>query len=520
MCKLLNTISSKRVVLLFLIILLAFLPYSLVLSLEQETGTDHFLTLNTNSPSLSYSSFLGGNNIDGASSIALASDGSYYLTGGTSSSDFPTLNAFNSTYGGNNDAFLAKFSASDSLLWSTYLGGNDSDGGNSLAVALDGSCYIIGSTLSTNFPTFNAFNSTKSGSDYEIFIAKFSSNGTLLWSTYFGGNYWNIGRSIAVSSDGSCYITGWTYSTNFPTLNAYNSTYGGLGDAFVAKFSSTGTLLWSTFLGGNHMDAGMDIAVFNDGICYVTGFTLSNNFPILNAYDDTHNGYDVFITKFSASGALLWSTFLGGSSMEEGFGITIATDGSCFAIGRTVSQNFPITINAYDNSYNGGEYDAFVTRFSASGALLWSTYLGGTLYDTANDIAVADDGSCFITGYTKSNDFPIMKAYDKTINGNLTDAFVVKFSNSGSLIWSTFLGGNSDDYGGCIALTNDGSCYVTGASSSSDFPTNNAYDSTLNGGSDAFITKFSEGKISPYYSFLSIIIVIPILVVVLRKRKK
>ena len=218
------------------------------------------------------------------------------------------------------------------LNFSTYFGGTGlGEHGYGIAVTEDGSYYVTGSTESSDFPTENAYNSTNSGKR-DAFIAKFSPSNSLLWSTYFGGSDRDFGFDISVTDDGSCYILGLTDSSDFPTKNAFNSTYGGNSDAFIAKFTTNGSLLWSTYLGGNWNEGPYGIAVANDGSCYVTGYTNSTDFPTKNAYDSTHNGgyIDVFVSKFAANGSLLWSSFLGGTSVDWGYSIAVAGDNSCY----------------------------------------------------------------------------------------------------------------------------------------------------------------------------------------------
>ncbi|MGC9781654.1 MAG: SBBP repeat-containing protein [Candidatus Heimdallarchaeota archaeon] len=392
-----------------------------------------------------------------------------------------------------------------------------------ISVAGDGSCYVIGTTLSSDFPTQNAYNSTYSGNE-DAFLAKFSSSGQLLWSSYLGGSEEDYGYSIAVASDGSCYVTGETKSSDFPTQNAYDSTFnGGYFDGFVSKFSTNGTLLWSSYLGGNANDVGSSIAVTSDGSCYVTGRTGSSDFPALDAYDPTPNGdWDVFVTKFSSSGSLLWSTFLGGALWDEALGITVAGDDSCYITGFAGSSDFPL-LNAFNNTY-GGYGDAFIAKFSSEGFLLWSTYLGGSEGDRGYDIAVTSDGSCYVTGETSSSNFPTENAYDSTYNG-VYDAFVTRYSSEGFLLWSTYLGGSRSDPGHSLAVTEDGSCYVTGTTHSNDFPTQNAYDETLGDTSDAFVTKFVDTPIpstqpSIVTGFLAFIAVMLLVVLILYKKRK
>lgn len=478
-------------------------------------------------PKLNYSTFLGGDDRgDQGRGIAVTDEGSYYVTGQTKSNDFPILNAYDSTHNGSSDAFISKFDENNLLQWSSYFGGNDSEGSLDVAVTNESSCYIIGFTRSSDFPTLKAFNNTYSGSD-DAFLAKFAPNGSLLWSTFFGGSNMDFGHSIAVTTDGSCYITGETWSSNFPTKNAYTDVFGGGNtDAFVAKFAPNGSLLWSTFLGGNGNEVGYGLAVTDDGSCFATGITSSNDFPTLNGYDTSPNGdWDVFVTKFSSDGNLLWSSLLGGTGWDEGWGIAVGNDGSYYVTGYTESLNFP-TQNAYSSTYDNWG-DAFLTKFAENGSLLWSTFLGGNGVDRAYDVAVISNGSCYITGYTGSDNFPVLHAFDdsKAIG---FDTFAAKFTSTGSLCWSSYLGGNETDKGYSIAATAEGSCYIVGRTWSAGFPTLDAYDSTASNYGDCFITKFIDTHLPStptipnraYYGFLAFIIVIPIIVIIIYKKRK
>ena len=507
---------------------------------QQKVPSKYYLpvicseTLTATYPQLNYSTFLGGEEGgENGRSIAVTDNGSFYVTGQTSSSDFPTKNAYNSNYSGEDDTIITKFSPNNSLLWSTYFGGSKTDISRDIAVADDGDCYVAGQTESSDFPTKNAYDSTFNGGYYDAFVAKFAANGSLLWSSYLGGEGdWDFGYSIAVASDDSCYVTGRTISTDFPTLNAYDSTHnGGNFDVFLAKFAANGTLLWSTFLGGNGNEGGQGLAVTSDGSCYVTGLTRSTDFPTQNAYDSTYNGgfSDVFVTKFSSEGNLLWSTLLGGIDWDDGLGIAAASDGSCYVTGFAGSPDFP-TQFAYNDTFGGGG-DAFLAKFTANGSLLWSTFLGGNSTDRAYDVAVTSDGSCYVTGYTGSENFPNQHAYDDS-KASGYDTFVTKFSSNGSLFWSTYFGGNKTDKARSIAATNDGSCYLVGDTHSTDFPTLNAYDSILGATSDIFIVKFVDTPLPStpstqnstqykiLYGFLAVMATMLFVVLILYKKRK
>jgi hypothetical protein len=280
----------------------------------EEYDAGHGLIID---PELVYSSYLGGGVSDWGSALAGDGAGGVWVTGGTYSADFPVLNAYQSSYGGGDcDVFVSHFSSSGTLLSSTYLGGWYNDEGTALAGDGSGGVWVTGETWSGDFPTLNAYQSEYGGDLYDAFVSHFSSSGALLSSTYLGGEGWDEGTALAGDGSGGVWVTGYTYSYDFPTLNAYQNNSGGSSDAFVSHFSSSGTLLSSTCLGGKDRDEGRALAGDGAGGVWVTGWTYSTDFPTLNAYQNNRGGYpynnDAFVSHFSSSGTLLSSTYLGG----------------------------------------------------------------------------------------------------------------------------------------------------------------------------------------------------------------
>jgi hypothetical protein len=323
--------------------------------------------LSADGSNLLYSTFVGGREYDEASSIALDSSGNAFVTGLTRSLDFPTMNAYDNTHGDGRDCFVFKLSADGSnLLYSTFVGGSSYDEARSVAVDSSGNAFVTGYTFSFDFPTVNAYDSTRGG-DEDCFVFKLSASGsTLLYSTFIGGRSYDYANSIAVDSPGNAFVTGRTGSSDFPTVNAYDSTHGGDEDCFVFKLSASGsTLLYSTFIGGRSYDYAFSIAVDWFGNAFVAGGTESHDFPTVNAYDSTYgdNG-DCFVFKLSASGStLLYSTFVGGSWFDYGNSIVVDSFGNAFVAGGTESHDFP-TVNAY-NSTHGDGWDCFVFELSS-----------------------------------------------------------------------------------------------------------------------------------------------------------
>ncbi len=414
-------------------------------------------------PSLVYSTYLGGSGTDSANGIAVDSVGSTYIVGTTNSTNFPTVNSKQSATGGGYDVFVTKLdSTGTTILYSTYIGGAGDDTGYRISVDLSGNAYIAGDTISSNFPVQNAYQSVKkAGSD--AFVAKLNPAGnTLLYSTFFGTDSPDSARGIAVDGSGNAYITGYAGS-GLPMVNAQQATYGGgSSDAFVAKFSPTGSLLYSTYLGGS--DAGQGSAIALDGLnLCVAGTTSSSNFPTVNPRQGALNGpTDTFVAKLNASGSsLIFSTYLGGSTITNGqegiAGIGTDASGNVYVTGTTFSSDFP-TQNAFQPAMHG-LWSAFVTAYSASGsAYIYSSFLGGCCGSYGYDIAVQPSGAVTVVGQTDSSDFPLVAAIQPTLGAlSWGNAFVTRAGPDGSLLFSTFLGGGApslvpviQDYGQVI----------------------------------------------------------------------
>ena len=388
------------------------------------------------------------------------------------------------------------------LVYSTYLGGSYYDQVDGIAVDAAGNTYIGGATGSTNFPTANPIQSFAGGDD-DAFVAKINASGTaLLYSTYLGGGSVDAVNGIAVDSSGNAYVAGATNSTDFPTVNAIQSTAGGGYDVFVSKINSSGTaLIYSTYLGGGSDDSAYGIAVDSSGNAYVAGNTSSTNFPTVNAIQGTAGGSsDAFVAKINTSGtALLYSTYLGGANYDIANGIAVDSFGNAYVAGYTNSTNFP-TANAIQSTTGGG-YDAFVAKINTSGTtLLYSTYLGGGSSDSANAIAVDSSGNAYVAGNTSSTNFPTVNAIQSTTGGS-SDAFVAKINASGTaLLYSTYLGGANYEAAYGIAVDSSGNAYVAGVTGSTNFPTVNAIQSTAGGSYDAFIAKINASGFALLYS--------------------
>jgi hypothetical protein len=464
-------------------------------------------------PTLAYSTYLGGSDLEDGNDIAVDSAGNAYICGITNSTNFPTANAIQGTFNPpinpnlvSRDGFVTKLNpAGTAFVYSTYLGGNADDRCNKIAVDASGNAYVAGETGSTNFPTANAFQATYGGGFSDAYVTKINPAGSaLVYSTYIGGTIFDAAQAITIDSTNNVYITGRSTSADYPVVNPIQGTYsGGPGaDAIVTKLNAAGTaLVYSTYLGGsggNGFTAGFSIKVDSTGAAYLTGQTRATNFPTVNPIQSTFGGGfpdgDAFVTKLNAAGsALVYSTYLGGSDNDIGFEIALDSIGSAYITGVANSANFP-TANAFQGTLKGSS-DAFVTKLNAAGtAFVYSTYLGGTTDESGNGIALDSANNAYIAGGTSSTDFPLVNPTQATRGGGVTEAFLTKFNAAGSaLTYSTYLGGSGNDTALAIALDPANSMYLTGRTASTNFPTLNPVQSTNGGGSqDAFVTKIID----------------------------
>uniref|UniRef100_Q02BK6 Beta-propeller repeat protein n=1 Tax=Solibacter usitatus (strain Ellin6076) TaxID=234267 RepID=Q02BK6_SOLUE len=446
-------------------------------------------------PVLSYSTLLGGSGTDTASAVAVDASGAAYIAGYTDSTNLPAVNSAQSFNAGGNEVMVAKFSpGGNSLVYCTYLGGSADDRAYGIAVDGQGNAYIAGSTTSRNFPVRGALQATLTGYR-NAFVAKLNPAGNgLVYSTYLGGNASDSANGIAVDSSGAAYVTGDTTSYSFPASGYQRGIHGGQ-DAFVAKLSADGShLVYSTYLGGSGDDRGTAIALDGSGSAYITGSTFSIDFPVLfAAQQHGGGGQDAFVTRLSADGSFLWfSTYLGGSggtvvSPEIGEAIAVDVQGNAYVAGVTSSADFP-RLNALQTSLRGLS-DAFVSKLTAAGALSYSTYLGGSGAETATGVAVDSSGNAYVSGYTYSTDLPVVSPV-QAMNAGEYDAFVAELNSAGNaLSYLSYLGGNGSDAASSIALDSSGTVYVAGWTLSTNFPLLNSYQLVNSGNYGMFVTK-------------------------------
>jgi len=450
--------------------------------------------------------------------VAVDQHGNLYVVGGTRSDDFPVVNAYQPSHRWSSryDAFLSKISPDGALIFSTYFGGTYNDFAHDVAVDRDGNIYVVGETESTDIgATGNAYQGIK-GAVMDGFIAKFGPTGNnLLYCSYLGGIGNDYIMAIALDAQTNIYVAGHTGSTNFPTTaGAYRTTRpGGNRDVFVTKLNLSGNhgLVYSTFVGASsdtnmgYGDMAYDLEVDSFGAAVVCGRTDGVDFPSVQAVQGTFGGgtvgsvHDAYVFRLTPDGAgLEFSTYLGGASDDQAYGVTVDDDGAVIVVGQTLSTNFPLHNAWQTNRYNAATYpDAFVCKYSPEGTgVVFSTRLGGGYSDIAYATCLGPSNSIYVTGRAGGNGsaglraFPVLSAIQTNIGSLELQSFVARLSAGGQLMMSTYHGGGSTDQGMAIAMGPGGTPYVAGHTySASGFPLVNPFQSFIGGGSsdDAFV---------------------------------
>jgi len=446
---------------------------------------------------LVFSTYLGGTGGDVGKAIAIDSAKAVYLTGWTFSTEFPVKGPAQKKNRGGGDVFITKFAPSGtSLVYSTFLGGTHTEGCHCIAVDKTGCAYVVGGTMSSDFPVKNAYQPKKKGNYGDAFVTKLSASGNrLIYSTYLGGSDLNTGYSLAVDGQGSAYIAGNTTSDDFPIYNALQN-YAGQTDAFITKFAPSGKkLVYSTYLGGAGGESQIKLAVDGSGAVYVTGKTSSYNFPLKNPLQSTHRWDDAFLTKINSEGTeMVFSTLLGGSSDDGACAIGLDSKRNIYLAGDTLSTDFPLK-NALQKT-NKGSNDIFVSKVDKTGSrLLYSTYLGSKGWDENSGMAVDSSGAVIIVGNTNSDDFPVKLPYQEVWKGS-EDVVVAKLNPAGNaLVFSTYLGGFDYDNGNGVCVDRAKNVYIVGITYSPDFPVKKPFQKR-GGFYDAFVAKLMMGAAS------------------------
>lgn len=433
---------------------------------------------------LSWASYLGGNYSDFGEDVATDAAGNLVVVGRTRSSGWVS-GGYDPDLNGSEDAFVLKRSAEGTPLWSTFLGGDGTDQGLSIAVDDGGNILVAGLTTS-GYWCQGGYDTTYDGGNGDGFVAKLSPNGAFLWSSYLGGSKSDYGYAVAVDLSNHVLVSGVTESSNWVS-GLFDTSHNGGGDAFVVKLNPNGAHVWSTYLGGTNWERGYGVAADSMGNVLVTGETSSPGWGV-GGFDTTLSGAsDGFVIKLNPAGSHLWTTYLGGADSDNGKDIALDAADNIFVTGWTFSTNW--ISGGFDVSHNGSA-DAYVFKLSPGGMPVWSTYLGGSNLDIGNRLAIDEGGNVLITGNTSSTGW-VANGMDLVCQGG-GDAFVAKVSSVGEHLWSTCLGGTNNDSGNGIALGLDAEVFVVGTTYSTNW-ISPGLDPTFNGGDcDAFVVAIAQ----------------------------
>ena len=509
-----------------------------IFSYEIGIKTDHYNKNQTLviDPELVWGTFFGGGGGDNtAKSVEVDGSGNLVVVGSTQTTAFPVLNAggasfYQGTSAGLTDAFILKFNNSGELLWSTFYGGGGSDEATDICMDTNGNIFISGNTTSIDFPVLNPGGTTfyqpaKQGIS-DAFVLKFNSSGELKWATYLGGLGEDTSWSICCDPTGNVFFTGYTSSADFPLMPSgaayYDNSYGGAGDVFIVKCDNTGALLWSTYYGGSAEEQANAITSDEVGNIYVVGKTASSDFPAVSSVGYYQAAYaggitDAFILKMNNSGVRQWATYYGGSASESANSVQCDALGNIFVAGNVDSPDFPTQnlTGAYYQSAIAGKSDAFILKFDTTDNRTWASYYGGAeneLFYSNNNLTIDKCNNVYLSFNTASSELPLQESCSSEFNDNSLSGFsdhaIIKFSNNGINRWATFVGGDGNDLSESIVLDNKGNLFIAsgveGVLNDASYPITDPgagayYDNTYNSANkDIVIAKFRQVK--PFFT--------------------
>jgi len=437
-----------------------------------------------------WATFYGAPGLDRAFGVTTDGSGNVTITGITQNNGFPvSTGAFQTTFAGVQDAFVVQFDATGQRKWATFYGGASIDEAYGVRADGSGNVVVCGYTASNDFPV-SANGGTNSGGG-DVFVLKFSSAGVRSWGVLFGGNSTDRAFALDVDDAGNIAVAGVTSSSNFPVTIA--GTLSGVRDAFVARLTPTGTRQWATFYGGAAEDQANGVAINkSSGAITVVGQTTSTNLPGATGANGGLN--DAFTAGFSSAGARTWAAYFGGSQDDQANGVAVDGSGNIAVVGSTLSTGLA-TAGAFQST-NGGQRDAFVVKYNSGGTRQWSTYFGGSGAEEGTNVAIGANNSVVFVGLTASTNFPASADAQQAALSSGNDAYVAKLDGaSGSRQYATYYGGAGNDFARGIA-TGNGNIYISGQTSSANFPTQNPFQANRAGNDDAFALVFKDDAVA------------------------
>ncbi len=381
-------------------------------------------------PTLQWATYYGGNEDESGNSCTVDGSGNVYLSGSTGSTAFIASGGHQNTYGGGDyDAFLVKFNSAGVRQWATYYGGFGNSSGGPCAVDGSGNVYLAGTTSSTIDIASTGHQNTYGGGDYDAFLVKFNSAGLRQWATYYGGGGFDVGLSCTLDVFGNIYLLGTTTSTSSIAMGGHQNTFGGGNDdAFLVKFNNAGVRQWATYYGGSSNDWGTSCTVDGSDNVYLVGYTESTSEIAAGGHQNTYGGgfRDAFLVKFNSEGIQQWATYYGGSEIDYGFSCAVDGAGNVYLAGESSSTS-DISFGGHQNTYGGGDRDAFLVKFSSAGVRQWATYYGESGGDYSYSCAADGAGNVYLAGRTNTTTNIASSGHQNTYGGGGFDAFLVKF---------------------------------------------------------------------------------------------
>lgn len=455
-------------------------------------------------PTLSWATYYGSTGAETIRNGCVTGDqyGNGYFGGTTNSANnIATTGSYLSTIAGNTDAFLVKFNTTGNRLWATYYGGTAAE--NTYAITCDnvGNVYLSGYTQSTTgIATTGSYQATLSGST-DAFIVKFDSSGVRQWATYFGGTAAEQCYGITCDNSNNVIITGYTQSTtSIAGATAQQNTYGGTSDAFIAKFSNTGTLKWSTYYGGSLLDYGHDVASDQNNNIYLTGYTRSTNgIATTGAFQAAWTALDdAFLVKFDSSGIRQWGTYYGGTALDRAHSVCTDNSNNVYITGSSASATSIATTGSAQATVGGVSNDAFLAKFDQSGNRVWGTYYGGDAIDDGHFVTFDKTRNyVYLLGRTTSaTGIATSGAWKDSLEGT-SDAILVKFDTAGTLKWATYFGGEATEIGLGVFCNPFSQVFIGGhTNSTANLATTGSYQSTIGGGNEGFLALFNDCELT------------------------
>ena len=452
-------------------------------------------------PNLSWSTYHGGANEDSFRDMAIDALGNVYVVGSTRSTNaIATAGSYQPTIAGATDVYISKYDTDGNRIWATYFGGSADDVGQSIDLDASGNIFITGLTFSSNGIATVGTHQTNNNGNGDTFLAKFSNNGIKIWGSYLGGENFDFANDIEIDNAGNPIIIGWTNSiNNISTIGSFQDTYSGQDDVLFAKFDTNGQLQWSSYFGGVGFDTGLQVESDGVGNIIISGWTSSmSNIATPSGIQTIYGGStaDVFLAVFDGNGNRIWATYYGGSGNDYSDALFVTAGGDIYLSGSTDSPNNIASPSAFQPNIAGG-YDTFLARFSNTGTKYWSTYFGGNNHDTAYRLRLGSDAGLYVLGHTLSTDVMGTSGAFQINKSGGQDVFLSKFENDGSLLWSTYYGGDANDFGYGLVLNANDDIFINGnTEGSSNLSTIGVVQENYGGGlQDGFLTKFAPCEI-------------------------